>query len=61
MGATDEGIAWFDRFFAHVARSDFLTGKSGTWSADLGFLVRPDKFANVIQGNYDNKVSEAAA
>jgi len=52
----DEAIAWFDRFFAYVAESDFLSGRNGKWTAcDLGWLVKADNFAKVVQGNYINK------
>lgn len=54
-----DGLNWFDRFFAHVAHSDFLNGRSGTWSADLGWLVKAKNFTKVVQGNYDNKNAEA--
>lgn len=53
-----EAIDWFDRFFGHVAKSDFLTGRTGKWSAcDLGWLMKEENFAKVTQGNYDNKAS----
>jgi hypothetical protein len=52
----DEGLAWFDRFFAYVAKSDFLTGRDGKWSGcDLGWLVNAENFAKVVQGNYENR------
>lgn len=56
--ATDEAsaVAWFDRFFAYVAKSDFLSGRNGKWtSCDLGWLVKAENFAKVIQGNYENR------
>lgn len=59
--ATDEAsaVAWFDRFFAYVAKSDFLTGRSGKWtSCDLGWLMKAENFAKVVQGNYENKGSK---
>lgn len=53
---TDEALGFFDRFFAYVATSDFLSGRNGKWTAcDLGWLVKADNFAKVMQGNYDNK------
>ncbi len=56
-----EGLDWFDRFFGYVAQSDFLSGRSGVWtSCDLGWLVKAENFAKVVQGNYENKVKEAA-
>lgn len=56
--ATDEAsaVAWFDRFFEYIAKSDFLTGRNGKWeTCDLGWLVKAENFAKVLQGNYENK------
>jgi len=54
----DEAVAWFDRFFAYVSKSDFLTGRSDKWtSCDLGWLVKADNFTKVLQGNYENKAA----
>jgi hypothetical protein len=51
-----EGLAWFERFFGYVAKSDFLTGRDGRWTnCDLGWLVNGENFAKVVQGNYENK------
>ena len=53
-----EALDWFSRFFTRVGASDFLTGRDGKWSAcDLGWLMKPDNFAKVVQGNYTNKES----
>jgi hypothetical protein len=51
----DEGLDFFARLFAYIARSDFLTGKEGKWQADLGWIVKAENFAKIIQGNYENK------
>lgn len=52
----DDGLAWFDRFFAYVSKSDFLTGRDGRWTnCDLGWLVNAENFAKVVQGNYENR------
>jgi len=50
-----EGLAWFDRFFGYVAKSDFLMGRGGNWSCDLAWLVNETNFAKVVQGNYENR------
>jgi hypothetical protein len=51
-----QALDWFDRFFGYVAGSDFLTGRSGKWTnCDLGWLMKADNFAKVVQGNYENK------
>lgn len=55
--ATDKesGLEFFDRFFAYVAKSDFLTGRAGKWQADLPWLVKAENFNKVISGNYENR------
>lgn len=51
-----EALDWLERFFAYVAGSDFLTGRSGRFTnCDLGWLVNEENFAKVVQGNYENK------
>jgi hypothetical protein len=58
----DEAIGFFDLFFEHVASSDFLSGRSGKWTGcDLGWLMKADNFAKVVQGNYDNKTEASPA
>lgn len=53
---TEEAADWFSRFFAHVSKSEFLTGANGKWmGCDLGWLMKADNFTKVVQGNYDNK------
>lgn len=53
-----EALDWFDRFFAYVAGSDFLTGRNGKWgNCDLSWLMKADNFAKVVQGNYENKAA----
>jgi len=56
----DEGIAWFERYFAYVARSEFLTGASSEWACDLGWLVNAANFEKVLSGNYENKLKAVA-
>ena len=54
----EDGLAWFARFFAYVAESDWLTGKDGKWSADLGWLVNTANFEKVMQGNYEKGAAQ---
>lgn len=56
----DEAIAWFERYFAYVARSEFLTGTSGEWACDLGWLVNAANFEKVLSGIYENKLKAVA-
>ena len=52
---TEEALDWLGRFFAHVEASDFLSGRTGAWTkCSLDWLVKPDNFAKVVQGNYSN-------
>lgn len=41
--------------FNKLEASDFCTGRSGKWRADIDFILREDKFINVLEGKYDNK------
>ena len=56
---TEEALAWFDRFFRYVAKSDFLTGREGEWMSDMGWLMTKSNFEKVISGNYENKAKAA--
>lgn len=60
--ATDAATAlsFFDRFFAYVAKSEFLTGRKGKWQSNLAWLVKAENFAKVLEGQYENR-QEAAA
>jgi hypothetical protein len=60
MATTEaEGVEWFGRFFAYVADSDFLMGRSSEWSCDLIWLVNKSNFEKVIQGSYENQKAAA--
>lgn len=50
-----EALDFFDRFFAYVSRSDFLTGRSSDFTCSLQWLMKASNFAKVIQGNYENR------
>lgn len=44
--------------FKKAEESDFLKGKNNTgWKADIDFILREDKFVNILEGKYDNKHS----
>jgi hypothetical protein len=49
-----EGIDWFDRYFAYVSESDFLTARKGDFKCTLQWLVNKENFGKVLQGNYVN-------
>ncbi len=50
----DDAVAWFTRFFDYVGKSDFLTGKTGKFTCDLGWLVNQANFEKVLTGKYKN-------
>jgi uncharacterized protein YdaU (DUF1376 family) len=46
------GLDFFRWYFGMVSQSNFLTGKSKGWKADIDFLFNPAKFPRVIEGFY---------
>lgn len=57
----DDGVAWFARFFAYAAKSDFLTGRDGKWNGcTLAWLLTASKFEQVLAGAYHQAERVAA-
>ncbi len=50
-------LDWFGWYFAHAAKSRFLTGKAKDWRADFDFLITPSKFAKVVEGAYHKEAA----
>jgi len=56
-------VEWWRKFFAYVARSEFLTGRAHApagrdpFCADLEWLIRPQNFAKVIEGKYHREAA----
>jgi len=47
---------YWDKFFAYVAKSDFLTGRNGQWTAcDFEWLIEDSNHLKVIEGKYENR------
>ena len=44
----------FKILFEKAETSDFLTGRSGSWSASFDWLIKDSNMAKVLDGNYDN-------
>lgn len=44
----------FKTLFEKAEKSDFLTGRSGAWSACFDWLIKDANMAKVLDGNYDN-------
>ena len=62
--ASRSSLEWWSRFFAYVAESDFLMGRSSTpgrkpFELSLDWLLKEANFLKVIEGAYENR--EAAA
>ncbi|MDE2439549.1 MAG: hypothetical protein KGP14_00890 [Betaproteobacteria bacterium] len=55
----ENGLDFFRRMFCYIRDSDFLMGRAGRWSADLGWIVKAEPFAKILQGNYENKQESA--
>ena len=51
-------LEWWGRFFSHIGRSKFLTGKAPggkdrkPFLADLEWIIRPTNFAKIIENRY---------
>ena len=41
--------------FEKVEASDFCSGRSTNWRADIDFILREDKFISILEGKYDNR------
>lgn len=54
---TRQNLEWWQRLFAYVATSDFLTGKTSNWQADIEWILKPANFIKIIEGKYENKTS----
>jgi phage replication O-like protein O len=54
----EDGLAYWRRYFAHCAKSSFLTGNTDGSSgrppfiASMEWLIRPSNFAKVVEGAY---------
>jgi hypothetical protein len=54
--ADRQSLNWWAGFFAYVAESDFLCGRTAKpFTCNLEWLVSPANFAKVIEGNFENR------
>ena len=61
--ANRQDLEWWRRFFEHVSKSDFLMGRTHSqgrppFDLSLAWLIKPENFAKVIEGAYDNRSTE---
>ncbi len=46
----------FEEFFHRIERSDFLTGRNGSWNGcGFDWVMKPSNLIKIMEGNYDNK------
>jgi hypothetical protein len=48
-------------YFGRVEASDFLTGRTGRWRADLDWITKPEHVLKILEGSYDNRASPSRA
>ncbi|BCU08420.1 hypothetical protein [Allochromatium tepidum] len=60
-GPIAAGLCFFDNFFLLVSRCPFLIGKKAQWRADFDWLMKPNNFIKVLEGNYVEKPHEGGA
>lgn len=53
------GLNYFERMFDYIAQSDFLTGRTGTFSASLDWICKNENFLKIIEGKYENRKAVA--
>ena len=54
-----QNLDWWDQFFQHISKSDFLTGKVQTgerrpFQINLPWILKKENFENIIDGKYDS-------
>lgn len=52
-------LEWWDRFFAYISKSKFLTGAENTgrpWQADIDWILKESNFIKIIEGKYHGTV-----
>lgn len=55
-----QDLAWWDRFFAYIAKSDFLTGRvtpkdRKPFEIDLPWILKKENFDKIMDGKYENR------
>jgi len=52
----NEGKSVLKQVFDLTAESDFLSGRSGEWIANLDWILKPENMIKILEGNYKNKI-----
>ena len=50
-----QSLDWWARMFRYIATSDFLTGKTTDWQADIEWILNAKNFIKILEGKYENK------
>ena len=59
----EDGVRWFESIFRHLAKSDFLMGRTPpkpgheSWQFSLPWLLEPEHFAKAIEGCYHREIA----
>ena len=57
-----EQAGGFPALFEKVEASDFLTGRSGSWSGcGFDWILKPANLTKILEGNYDNRPSSCSS
>jgi len=52
-----QSLEYWERLFAYIAKSDFLTGKTSNWQSDFEWITNETNFVKIIEGKYENKAA----
>lgn len=55
-----QSLDWWRKFFAYIAESDFLTGRTSVpnrspFELGLEWIVTPENFAKIVEGKFENR------
>ena len=49
------GEITFENFFEKIEKSDFLSGRKGSWRCDFDWILKEENIIKILEGNYDNR------
>lgn len=58
---SENGMETITEAFRKAQASDFLTGKVNDFKASFDWIMKPSNFCKILEGNYDNRPTPAAA
>jgi uncharacterized protein YdaU (DUF1376 family) len=54
----DHSLDKLELVFKLTSESDYLNGKISDWNANFDWIVKPNNFIKILEGNYKNKANE---